>query len=163
MDAVNVELIGQAIGALKLRDIMLYAARFSRPAPPPAMTGTFDAKQLTKREVKYVIGEGVPEGQPTRLLQVYVDLGLRVTGLEEGDAPVFFEIEADFMVEYEILSELSEEAIKAFADMNSVHNVWPFWRQHVFDTVCRSRLPNLDVPLFSGLPVKSRPADPQTH
>lgn len=152
MDSGHLELIEQAIGALKLRDIMLYAGRFSRPTPPPAITGSFDARQLTKRQVKYVIGEADPDGEKKlKLLQVYVDLGLRVMGLQEEDAPVFFEIEADFMIEYEILSEISEPAIKAFADINSVHNVWPFWRQHVFDVVARGRLPQFDIPLFSGV------------
>jgi hypothetical protein len=41
--------------------------------------------------------------------------------------------------------------IKIFAELNSVHNVWPFWRQHVFDIVSRARLPHLNVPLFSGV------------
>jgi hypothetical protein len=46
--------------------------------------------------------------------------------------------------------ELSQGAIKIFADLNSIHNVWPFWRQHVFDVVGRARLPHITVPLFSG-------------
>ena len=152
MEAEHLELIEQAISSLKLRDVMLYGARFSRPAPFPSSSENFQAKQLAKREVRYVIGDAPITDSQTTLLQVYVDLGIRVTGLEESEPPVFFEIEADFLVEYEISSaDLSEAAIKAFADVNSVHNVWPFWRQHVFDLVARGRLPQLEVPLFRGV------------
>jgi hypothetical protein len=151
MDSAHIELIQQAIGALKLRDIMLYEGRFNRPTPPPP-NDSFEVRQLSKREVRFALGEATEDGgKPIKLLQVYVDLGLRIAGLENDNPPVFFEIEADFMVEYEMLSEISESAIKAFADVNSVHNVWPFWRQHVFDIVARGRLPQFDVPLFSGI------------
>jgi hypothetical protein len=74
--------------------------------------------------------------------------------MQGEDPPVYFEIEADFLIEYDVRGEPSNEAIKLFAefaDLNSVHNVWPFWRQHVFDIVSRARLPHLNVPLFSGV------------
>lgn len=143
------ELIEQAIDALRIRDIMLFTSTFRRPTPPPVNTN-FDARQQSKRQVKFVLGE-IPGQSELRLLQVYVELGLRVTDSEPETPNVFFEIEANFMVEYEIRSEVSEDAIKLFADLNSVHNVWPFWRQHVFDIVNRGSLPQLEIPLFSGV------------
>lgn len=147
------DLIGQAIAALKLRDIMLHESSFKRPAPPPTDSDGIQARQLSKRQVKFVVGDApIDEEHTLRLLQVVVELGIRVTAAEETSAPVYFGIEADFTVEYEIASEVSEEAIKLFADINSVHNVWPFWRQHVFDVVSRGRLPHLEIPLFSDLP-----------
>jgi len=157
MKPEQLALIEQAISALKLRDIMLHESSFKRPAPPPVTTDSIAAKQQTKRQVKFVIGTAPAgeDGQPLTLLQVYVELGVRVSGIESDSSPVYFEIEADFLVEYEIKSELSPDAMKAFADINSVHNVWPFWRQHVFDVVSRGRLPHLEVPLFSGAPTKS--------
>jgi preprotein translocase subunit SecB len=48
--------------------------------------------------------------------------------------------------------ELDEKALATFANLNGVHNVWPFWRQHVYDIVQRARLPQLDIPLFAGSP-----------
>lgn len=157
MKPEQLALIEQAISALKLRDIMLHGCSFKRPAPPPADTDSIEARQQSKRRVKFVIGTAPAgeEGQPLTLLQVYVELGVRVSAMESEDPPVYFEIEADFLVEYEIKSELSPDAMKAFADINSVHNVWPFWRQHVFDVVSRGRLPHLEVPLFSGAPTKA--------
>lgn len=151
MKAEHRELIEQAISALTLRDIMLYESAFRRPSPPPTDTNSIEAKQETKRQVKFVIGSAIEDGGVNiKLLQVFVELGVRVSGLQEQDPPVYFEIEADFMVEYQIKSDVSQDAIKAFADLNSVHNVWPFWRQHIFDVTSRARLPHLEVPLFSG-------------
>jgi hypothetical protein len=38
--------------------------------------------------------------------------------------------------------------VKEFTSFNAVHNVWPFWRQVVFD-LCRSaRLPDVFVGLY---------------
>jgi preprotein translocase subunit SecB len=144
------ELIAQAIKALRIRDVMLNGCSFKRPNPPPADAKEIEVKQLTKRTVRYVLGDGPMEsGQTVQLLQVFVSLGIRILGAHKTKPPVYFEIEADFLVEYDVKKELSEAAIKAFADNNSVHNVWPFWRQHVFDAVSRGRLPHLEVPLFS--------------
>ncbi|HEY4212202.1 MAG TPA: hypothetical protein VGM84_12020 [Steroidobacteraceae bacterium] len=145
-------LIEQAIGALQLRDVMLNECNFRRPTAPPE-SDKIQVQQLTKRNVTYVLGSADTEDRgPIRLLQVFVALGIRVADAADdgNDLTVYFQIEADFMVEYEVTSELSEAAIKAFADVNSVHNVWPFWRQHVFDTVTRARMPHLNVPLFGG-------------
>ncbi|MBB1062084.1 hypothetical protein H4F98_16035 [Lysobacter spongiae] len=82
-----------------------------------------------------------------------VSLGTRlVPPSQDNDSEVdaFFVIEADFLVNYEMKADIDQECIKAFADNNAVHNVWPFWRQHVFDMVSRARLPQLEIPLYSG-------------
>jgi len=146
-------LIAEAAEALRIRDVMLNECRFSRPAAPPADSDTVEVRQMTKRTVEYTLGD-VPTdtGELIKLLQVTVALGIRLVAVEgEADkAPIYFEIEADFLVEYEVTKAIDDPAIRAFADHNSVHNVWPFWRQHVFDTVSRGRLPHIDVPLYSG-------------
>jgi hypothetical protein len=153
MKSEDKELIAQAAAALRIRDIMLNQSSFMRPTPPPVDADSIQVNQLTKQTVEYVIGEFPgEEGKSSRLLQVIVGLGVRVVGMQPEEAPVFFEIEADFLVEYDLKAEVSEAAIKAFADNNSVHNVWPFWRQHLFDVVSRGRLPHLEVPLYSPLP-----------
>lgn len=150
MKQADRELISQATAALRIRDVMLNGSSFSRPSPPPTNGGSIQTQILTKQTVQYVLGEAPDsDGRVIRLLQVIVGLGIRITGMEAEGAPVYFEIEADFLVEYERVEDLSEPAIKVFADHNSVHNVWPFWRQHVFDVASRGRLPHLDIPLYS--------------
>jgi len=144
-------LLVEATHAFKLRDVALYSARFERPF---ADTGSaFDeAVQQHKQGVTFTVGEN---SDSKRLLQVCVSLGLRVVPRagEDGEAGMepLFVIEADFVVEYEMVGDLSEEAIKAFAQFNAVHNAWPFWRQHVFSVVEKGRLPRLDVPLYEGV------------
>lgn len=150
MTTANHELIQQATQCLRLREITLYASRFERPQPPESL----DVKgvQQHKRETSYeaVDFRDGDEKRPT--LQVMVSLGTRVIEQQKDVEPaVFFFIEADFVVEYEMTGTLDDKAIKAFTDFNSVHNVWPFWRQHVFDIVQRGHLPKLDIPLFSGM------------
>ncbi len=154
MNLSQKQLIERAIGALKLRDVILHEARFRRPVPTPEQSQELEARQQFKRAVKFKLGEAPADPETAavvKLLQVYVELGLRITADQDENPPIYFEIEADFMVEYQVNAEIDGDAIKAFADFNSVHNVWPFWRQHVYDVVSRGRLPHLDVPLFSGI------------
>ncbi|MBK1720977.1 hypothetical protein CKO23_01765 [Thiocystis violacea] len=87
----------------------------------------------------------------THELHVLISLGERVVdNAPEDDPQIYFGVEADYLVVYDMLREVSEEALKAFADFNAVHNVWPFWRQHVFDLIGQARLTPLQIPLFSG-------------
>jgi preprotein translocase subunit SecB len=152
MKSEHKALLDEAIGALKLRDVMLNECTFKRPHAPPQDTDEIEVRQLTKSNVSFVVGDwpgGDEEG--AQLLQITVSLGVRVAGMQTENPPVYFEIEADFLVEYGIRGEVSRDALKMFAELNSVHNVWPFWRQHVFDIVGRARLPHLDVPLYGGV------------
>lgn len=141
-----------AAQALKLRDIQLFEASFDRP------TTVFSAEQPAARQehlrgVQYVMGDTeLEDGKPHKILQFLVHLGTRVVSdVPDGEPDVYFRIEAKFLVEYEMTSALGEDAIKAFADYNAVHNAWPFWRQHVYDIVQRARLPHLEIPLFPGI------------
>ena len=148
----NLNLLGEAIAGLRIRDIVLFASRLERPAPPPVDS---DSQVLiqTKRQVRFERGELSENDEVvTPLVRVFVDLGLRIVDADDSDPTVFVLIEADFMAEYALTGEVSDGAMAAFAELNSVHNVWPFWRQHVFDVVQRARLPSIEVPLFSGSP-----------
>lgn len=139
---------------VKLRDIQLFRSRFERPVQLVAGEEPL-ARQETLRGVRYVLGEAKLDGRTTKVLQILVKLGTRVvaeteSGSGETDPTVFFLIEAEFQVEYELSEELDEKALATFANLNGVHNVWPFWRQHVYDIVQRARLPQLEIPLFAG-------------
>lgn len=88
------------------------------------------------------------------LLRVMVTLGIRVVFAgEEGEEPApLHTIEATFAVEYIILNEFTEKQLKNFCDFNCIHNVWPFWRQHVYDTLKKASLPVVAVPFYPGKP-----------
>lgn len=143
--------IHHATEHLKVQDLILFEARFSRPERDPEKMDV-EAEQEHKRSVSFFINNGSAADDSTKSLQVLVELGIRAvaSGANENAQP-FFIIEADFLVNYEMAKDIDPACIKAFADFNAVHNVWPFWRQHVFDVVSRARLPHLDIPLYSGL------------
>lgn len=99
------------------------------------------------------------EGGHSTLLRAIISLGMRGVALPEeghaaGDATdeesVVFQIEADFAVTYEVLEAPGDEALAEFVRFNCTHNVWPFWRQHVYDTLKKASLPLVAVPLFQG-------------
>ena len=150
MNAEQIQLVQEATRGLKLRDVILIGDKFLRPNPTPN-TPQFEARQQSKRNITVSAGDIEEHDKHVKLLQVLVELGYRIVGPGEENPPVYFEIEATFVVEYEMTAEISESAIKAFAQTNSVHNVWPFWRQHVFDIVGRGRIPHIEVPLFPGI------------
>jgi hypothetical protein len=141
------DVLWSAVAALRLKDIVLHAARFSQPTP---INAEGEAHEFVKRAVQY---QRVPgEKGASETLAVQVGLGVRVAAAPNEKADIFVEIEADFVASYEIKAVVTAEAIAAFASFNAVHNVWPFWRQHVFDIVNRAHLFPIEIPLFSGEP-----------
>jgi preprotein translocase subunit SecB len=143
-------LIHEAAMALSLKDIILYESHLFRDAVLPR--GELDAQQQHKRGVRFGVSEEDVESD--KELQIVVSLGTRVVqptnGADSDEVTIFFAIEADFMVIYTLERDIGEKEISTFAEHNAIHNVWPFWRQHVFDTMAKARLPQLDIPLFSG-------------
>lgn len=137
---------------LKIKDVVLANARFERPAQD-APAAESQIRQEHKRGVEYLVSEAEFDGKQERLLQVSVQLGMRFVedAAEAAEAAIYLLIEAEYVVIYQITEEIDESAIASFADFNAVHNVWPFWRQHVFDIVQRGRLPQIEIPLFSGI------------
>lgn len=144
----------EALKHLRLKDIMLATSRFQRPSDELVAEGE-KLLQQHKRAVGFSVGSVVEaeEEIEKRVFQVLVHLGTRVVSdsIEQSEAAPHFEIEAEFLVLYEMTGDIEEAALTAFANFNAVHNAWPFWRQHVFDIVQRGRLPQLEIPLFSGV------------
>lgn len=143
------ELCKIAASALKLKDIKLYGSKFERGE----YAGT-EGVQEDKKGTQFNKSTIEIEDSEQELLEVLVLFGIRIvppdTDEEDENPPFSFLIEAEYIVEYQIIDELSEDAIKAFAEFNAVHNAWPFWRQHVYDIVQKAGLPKLDLPLFTG-------------
>jgi hypothetical protein len=73
------------------------------------------------------------------------------------------EIRAEYWLLYSLSNTegLREENFRAFADLNGVYNVWPYWREYVQSTVARMGMPPLPIPVFRPLDLrpseKSRP------
>jgi len=138
---------------LTLVDIVLLDARLSRPIGMDAFNWSGAAHQEHKRAVRFGQGEGEVDGRPVTTATFEIELGTRVVTRGDGDGPVrdvIVEIEARFLVLYEVDGAISEDAMALFARLNAVHIAWPFWRQHVFDLVQRAHLPRLEIPLLAG-------------
>ncbi len=110
--------------------------------------------------VRAQVAEGeTPEGSVGKFLRAFITLGIRGVyrpddseqaseSREDVTENVLFEIEATFLVLYAITKEPAAEDLKNFARLNCMHNAWPFWRQHVFDTLKRASLPQITLPFF---------------
>jgi hypothetical protein len=146
-EKMPVDVLRTAVAALRLKNIVLQSARFSQPIP---VSAEGEAHEFVKRAVQYQRVPGDKGSSET--LAVQVGLGVRIAAAPNEKADIFVEIEADFVASYEIKAVVTAEAITAFASFNAVHNVWPFWRQHVFDIVNRAHLFPIEIPLFSGDP-----------
>lgn len=69
-------------------------------------------------------------------------------------------IEAAFLLLYSLSNDegITEDHVKAFADLNGVYNAWPYWREFVQNTIARMELPPLTIPVFRIVsPDKTKP------
>ncbi|MGH8162265.1 MAG: hypothetical protein ACRESR_09030 [Gammaproteobacteria bacterium] len=151
MKAEDKKLIRLASKSLSLNDIVLLASRFERPSSPPE-----DPEEELLRQYKRGVGYSAvsgDEGSADRgSLNVTVGLGTRLVRQTEkskkASEVVAVLIEAEYLITYGMTDDIPDKAIEVFAKYNAVHNVWPFWRHHVFDICQRARLPDLKVPLI---------------
>lgn len=150
MSPESEQLISEATAGLQLLDVVLHESRLFRGELMQAESDGLDALQQHKRGVRFDLHEHAGT-ESRRALRVLVSLGTRVVDQDSGADPrVFFGVEADYLAVYLMVRPVTQDALKAFAEFNAVHNVWPFWRQHVFDLLGQARLPMLQIPLFSG-------------
>ncbi len=85
----------------------------------------------------------------TTLLRILIKMGTRWISpeAEDGRAPeVEAQIEADFIVEYQINEELHQESIDEFSLKNASFHVWPYWREYLSSQCERLRLPRVILP-----------------
>lgn len=120
--------------------------RWGEHTPESCTTQTFRTVEPEVIEVD-VIGED----EQQLMLRALVKLGIRVLPKDaKEDAEPLYTLESTFCADYFILSTPNKKTFTQFVDFNCIHNVWPFWRQHVFDTLKRASLPIPTVPLYAG-------------
>lgn len=144
---------GEVTRCFYLNDISLWESslkrdrefRWGEHTSDKCATQTFRAVEPEILEVEV---EG--EEQKQIMLRALVRLGVRMVPAEQEDPDPIYTLEATFCADYFVLTPPSEETFQEFVDFNCIHNVWPFWRQHVFDTLKRASLPVPSVPLFAG-------------
>src|SRR3546814_4250993 len=135
------DLVLQASDCLTLQNISLVRSLFERPNNFPSVPEELELQQ--KYDTGFIIE--TPETQDHKLLRARVELGTRLVSKSNPNT-VFVIIEAGYIADYHLTDDLPDEALQSFVQFNSVHNVWPFWRQHVFSTTAQARLPHTDIP-----------------
>lgn len=145
---------------LQIRDIALYASKFEQildysPSEHDGLTET-QARQRVKGQL-FEVQDAQTEKKISDEFRALVECGIRVVLKESKeadagpDAAVLFLLEATFAVSYEVVGVLPQgDALDRFLNFNSVHNIWPFWRQHVYDTLKKASLPIVTIPFFAG-------------
>jgi hypothetical protein len=145
----------------QLQDIALWECKLERFLDyQPGIHHEDHIRVQTRRTVGADMLEAVDaKGERAEYLRALVTLATRAVlapieaeapSQSSSDHPVLFEVEATFAVVYQVTHQPTEEQLDAFVSFNCVHNAWPFWRQHVYDTLKRASLPVLTVPLFMG-------------
>lgn len=67
---------------------------------------------------------------------------------EESEGIIYAELEADFVIQYiiEILPEKTD--LDEYLNYHAPFQVWPYWREYLQNTLHRSNLPNVVLPLL---------------
>ena len=147
--------VRRAQDKLELRDIVLHTSSLERDPEIDPLLYPVHARQRSKVKVsvdKISFVDG--EGGTIRILRAYVQLVVRGydEDEEDGEAKALFAIRGEYRVDYLERKGLTEHELDAFTRFNSVHNVWPFWRHHVHETVSKADLPRITIPFFRAVP-----------
>ncbi|HIF9162567.1 TPA: hypothetical protein ACX6PK_003439 [Photobacterium damselae] len=149
---MNKELIKQAIEALELIDIYVYSSSVNRHHDIYFDSYPEEMEQQDKLGVEgYRIESDDTE---YKMIRAKIKLGSRfierkTSEIEDDVIDVLAEIEANFIAEYSVHGEVSEESLREFMKYNAVHNVWPFWREFAFRNASEAKLPRPIIPLMS--------------
>ena len=144
---------------LQLENIYLWDSKLERHMEyQPGLHNGHITVQSRRGFDAEILDAEAADGEKADLFRVKVELGLRAILVMEGEEPLHT-IEATFAVEYRITNPLQHDKMPEFIEFNCAHNVWPFWREHVFSTLRSASLPRLNVPFFPGKAKKkaSRP------
>lgn len=146
-----------------LHDIVLWTTslRRERDFQPELHQGKCATQSMRSVRPEFISALLEGDDEERNMLRALVTLGVReVFRDEEADEEiVLHSLEATFAVDYFLAEVLpSQKDFNGFVEFNCVHNVWPFWRQHVYDTFKRASLPVPIIPLFmGGASKKSKP------
>jgi hypothetical protein len=96
-------------------------------------------------------------------LFVRVKFGLlgRYEESDTGEAPLH--IKAEFLIVYNLTTAegLTQENYEAFAELNGVHNGWPYWREYVQSVSARMGFPPIAIPVYRVLSSGSQASEPK--
>ena len=158
--------IASASSKLELLTIALHECSLARDKDEDPFSYPRDLSQQSMLRVKLEKLNYESGDESIDILRCYVSLVVRAGKAtpkvkkeaakdKSPSVEVYYTVEATYRVDYQITGILTKEEAEEFSNFNSVHNVWPFWRFHVFETLRSAELPPLRIPLMRGLNVKN--------
>ena len=147
--------VRRAQAKLDLRDIALHTSSLERsPDVEPLL---YPTRVQQESEIKVSVDKvsfADDEDGTVRILRAYVQLLLHALAKADNGKKTqkLFSIRGEYRVDYLEKKELTQIELDAFTQFNAVHNVWPFWRQHVYETVSKANLPRITIPFFRAIP-----------
>ena len=158
---MNEDIIASATNKLELLNIVLHETSLERSGDIDPLAYPPDITQQGMLSVKAEEVSYESKDEAINIFRTYVNFGLRAVHEKDSDdkddnVEIYFTLEATYRIDYNQIEPLSDEEADEFSKFNSVHNAWPFWRQHVFETVRSADLPRLQVPLMRGMIQKKK-------
>jgi preprotein translocase subunit SecB len=139
--------VADVVPSLEIRDIRLVNLSCALTAAPPSR-GAVNIDLGHDVDAKMVDDD---------VLAVQVKYSVKAASRDSKGNP-FFNLSAIFQLTYEgkNLAAFEMEKLKTFADVNGVHNAWPYFRELVQNVASRMGLPPMTVPLLKVLRPKRR-------
>ena len=152
---MDAQAVRRAQAKLVLRDIALHTSSLERSLDVEPLLYPTRIRQKSEVKVSVDRVSFVDDGDDTvRILRAYVQF--LVVALAKDDngqkTQELFSIKGVYRVDYLEAKELTQRELNAFTQFNAVHNVWPFWRQHVYETVSKASLSRITIPFFKAIP-----------
>lgn len=155
----SVSKLQQAINGLQIKDVFLVASASE-------INADFEPKYIESEEqiaveYKHVVDRSTTvsfsNGDDTlNFFRVYVELGARWVSTSEEDETdsgsgdkvhQLAKIEACFVAEYHMNSEIPKDALEEFALKNASYHIWPYWREYLMNHAMRMNLPKVALPI----------------
>lgn len=151
------ELLQEAIDSLNVKDVYIFRANsFLMPGVDPKYDNSFKNLLVSFKHVvvsSEIVEISTGDTNKVNLFRIYIDLGVRWKKLDEETEETIEKntavlIETTFIAEYEMVHEVTEEALKEFALHNASYHVWPYWREYLANQCDRMNLPKITIPIM---------------
>ena len=97
---------------------------------------------------KYVVTKSeIVQIDEEQLFRVFIEVGIKWSQEEKSEVDYLAWIEAEYIAEYKITSELQKDCLDEFALKNVSYHVWPYWRELLASQCERIRLPRTLLPM----------------
>jgi len=154
---VDKKLLQEAIDSLNVKDVYIFRANsFLMPGVDPKYDNSFKNLLVSFKHVvvsSEIVEISTGDTKKVNLFRIYIDLGVRWKKLDEETEETIEKntavlIETTFIAEYEMVHEVTEEALKEFALHNASYHVWPYWREYLANQCDRMNLPKITIPIM---------------